>query len=761
MTAPPALAAPTNAAAVVTTSTSIDVTWHDVSGEDGYTIERKVGAGGAWAAIGTTTASATVFTDAGITIGNTCFYRVKATNGNLESAFSTEASVVANIPTTPAGLSATAISITEISLTWNDVTNEASFVVDRRLGPSGLWVTVATLGPNTLNYNDANLGIYTQYYYRVRATNGAGSSAYSGEVSATTFAVPPSQTYIWSAWADAYSVTLYWFDVSYEDSYVVERRDAPAGAWAVIGTPTANLTTYADSTVAPATAYDYRIKAVNIAGESPYTSVFSLATPVAPPPPTPGNLAIRVLSATSLRVTWTDVTHETGYRVERRTDGPASWAVVATLAANETGFTDSGLSSGIEYSYRLTAFNAVGDSYYSDEISAAPYAVGALIDDDFDPGVDGSNWQSITAGVALNGGAGFRGSNALWFGGSGVRSATTVPLDLSVGGTVRFALRAGNTTADGATYWENSETGEGVVLEYSTGSGWAALQSFVTTYPALNAWTDYTVAVPVAARSPQTAFRWRQLAHSGPSFDTWALEDVIVEGALPPAPSAPPFIIASPSSATSVAIFWQPGSGARSYSVERLPPGGAWLPLATTPSTANYFTDTTALPETWYGYRIRAVNLGGASPASAPAYAQTYAQFAGWRLANFGQVEPTGPAASLATDGDGVVNLHKYAFNLSVGTQARPLVAGSGLSGMPVSWIDASTGWFCVEFVRRTATHNPGVSYTVEFSANCQTWTPGGTLVSVTPVNALWERVRVADNIAGPQRFVRVRISEP
>jgi hypothetical protein len=542
---------------------------------------------------------------------------------------------------------------------------------------------------------------------------------------------------------------------------VLERRATPAGPWVIVASPTANQTSYTDNSVAPSSAYDYRVKAVNIAGESAYSADYSVTTPAPPPPSAPTGLTIRVLSATSLRITWTDVANETGYRLERRTDGPTSWTVVATFSANETGSTDAGLTTGVEYSYRLVAFNAVGDSGYSTESAAAPYPFGALIEDNFDPGVDATNWESITAGVPVNGGVGFRGSNALWFGGSGLRSATTVPLDLSVGGSVRFALRAGNTNLDGVAYWENSETGEGVVLEYSTGTGWTTLQSFATAYPTLSAWSNFEIPIPAGARSPQTTFRWRQLAHSGASFDTWALEDVVVEGAIPPAPTAPAFIIASPASDTSIAIFWQPSSGARSYVVERLAPSGVWVQLATTASMANYFTDTAGLPETWYGYRVRAVNLGGSSPASTPTYAQTYGQFAAWRLANFGQAEPTGAAASLAHDVDGVVNLFKYAFNLPVGTHAAPLILGSGTSGMPATWLNATAGCLCVEFVRRNYTYNPGVIYTVEFSDDCQMWIPGGTAISIVPINPLWERVCVADNKTGPRRFVRVRISEP
>jgi hypothetical protein len=69
-----------------------------------------------------------------------------------------------------------------------------------------------------------------------------------------------------------------------------------------------------------------------------------------------------VVSAASLRLTWTDrSTNESGFKIERQAaDG--SFAQLATVGANVTSYTDSNLTSGRAYCYIVRAFNSAGSS---------------------------------------------------------------------------------------------------------------------------------------------------------------------------------------------------------------------------------------------------------------------------------------------------------------------------------------------------------------------------------------------------------------
>ncbi len=101
-------------------------------------------------------------------------------------------------PTVPANLQAHAHSTTDIMLTWTDSSGETGYLIERKtLG--GAFQQVATAGQNETG---AVLGGHTQatgYVFRVRATNGAGNSAYSNEAKVATDApvapcVPSSTT---------------------------------------------------------------------------------------------------------------------------------------------------------------------------------------------------------------------------------------------------------------------------------------------------------------------------------------------------------------------------------------------------------------------------------------------------------------------------------------------------------------------------------------------------------------------------------------
>ena len=90
-------------------------------------------------------------------------------------------------PSAPNGLTATAVSSSQINLTWNDnASNETGFVVERSADGSTGWSSIATPGANVENYSNIGLTESTTYYYRVRAVNGSGNSGNSNTANATT-----------------------------------------------------------------------------------------------------------------------------------------------------------------------------------------------------------------------------------------------------------------------------------------------------------------------------------------------------------------------------------------------------------------------------------------------------------------------------------------------------------------------------------------------------------------------------------------------
>ena len=75
--------------------------------------------------------------------------------------------------------------------------NETGFKIERKLGAGGTYSQIATVGAGVVSYNDTGLVVNTTSYYRVRATNAGGDSAYSAEAHATTLDVIPPAPVAW------------------------------------------------------------------------------------------------------------------------------------------------------------------------------------------------------------------------------------------------------------------------------------------------------------------------------------------------------------------------------------------------------------------------------------------------------------------------------------------------------------------------------------------------------------------------------------
>ncbi|MFY8275409.1 multicopper oxidase domain-containing protein [Pseudoalteromonas sp. SSDWG2] len=89
-------------------------------------------------------------------------------------------------PVPPTGLSATAISASQINLSWTDNANNEDRFDVLRSSDGVNFVPVASVAANQSQYSDSNLLSQTEYFYQVNASNANGTSANSNLASATT-----------------------------------------------------------------------------------------------------------------------------------------------------------------------------------------------------------------------------------------------------------------------------------------------------------------------------------------------------------------------------------------------------------------------------------------------------------------------------------------------------------------------------------------------------------------------------------------------
>lgn len=290
--------------------------------------------------------------------------------GSSDDAF--VARIFENLPPAPpADLHATTVTASQVDLAWTDrSTDEDGFSIERKTGEGGTWSEIDTVGPNITTYQDPGRSEGTTYFYRVRAFNEIGDSAYSNEIGVLTR--PAAPTGLTATAINERRINLSWTDHSAsETGFRVERKINAGDPWTAMGTVAANVTTFADIHVLEDTTYTYRVLAFNSGGDSAPSNEASATTPALTIPVAPSGLLAAPLSATQVRLTWVDNSYnEDGFKIERKTGAGGTWSQVGTAGADATSSQDSGLTESTTYYYRVRATNNAGDSGYSNEAPA-------------------------------------------------------------------------------------------------------------------------------------------------------------------------------------------------------------------------------------------------------------------------------------------------------------------------------------------------------------------------------------------------------
>ena len=430
-----------------------------------------------------------------------------------------------------------------------------------------------------------------------------------------------------------------------------------------------------------------------------------------------------------------------------RTGGGALSQNVAYLAAAEAPLITPSLG------WTFVGWDLPFDSVIGNLQIRAVYEAIAYTDV-FDPAPNTLLWALFEGEVAANthgqaAGAGSSG-NSLWFNGDGTRAATTVPLDTLWSKIIRFKIALGN----GTTPWEDVNTGEGegIVLEYSVGGG-----TFSTLAgPLVNKdWREFSITLPQAAKSIHTRFRFRQLSHSGSSYDHWAIEDLFMDHSQPTAVNSAPTALAkaivinastgavdlsgslstdSDGTISSYTWTWSGGSTTGVSPSVTLSSGTTILTLIVTDNQGATGTTTVTVHVNDLGRILLQAGLSG--PDSLP---------------------------SATPFNDGVSNLLKYAFNMNAAGPDVSVITPSGSSGLPQIAVDSSGAEpvLRVAFLRRKGS---GLIYTPQRSTTlCDFVAMTGTQ-TVTSIDSQWERVTVqepAPPATAPSAFARVQVSLP
>ncbi len=176
-------------------------------------------------------------------------------------------------------------------------------------------------------------------------------------------------------------VDLSWVDLSDIETGFAAEYSTDEETWLDGGSVAANITVLAVTGLAAATEYFFRVKAVGSAGDSTWTVPVSATTDaVDSPPAAPVIVGATALSASSIRVSWTDQSiDETSFELDHDTDSAfGSPDSITGIAPGTEAHNITGLSAQTLYYARVRAVGPGGNSAWSGTASATTLATGSI-----------------------------------------------------------------------------------------------------------------------------------------------------------------------------------------------------------------------------------------------------------------------------------------------------------------------------------------------------------------------------------------------
>ncbi|HOF50353.1 MAG TPA: fibronectin type III domain-containing protein [Candidatus Colwellbacteria bacterium] len=433
---------------------------------------------GTWAGGETflTSTASSAFTDVNVLNNTVYYYRVSAVNSVGEGSLSNRVSATPTgyTYTYNAGLPGQISNLTavpgdgQVSLSWSATSGSAitGYKIYRR-DYYGNMTYISTAYTNSFVNYGLNNG--QTYYFKVSAVNSAGEGPMSAEVGATPVAssyyyynynqVPgqvsglsanPGNSQVYLSWSTPSSDSISYYKIYRSTDYYGDSFYTTAGS-----------PSFVDTSVSNGTTYYYRVSAVNTYGEGSLSNKVS-ATPYAnvyyPPSQqktVPGqitNLSV-VNNAGYALLSWSTPndggSYIQNYRIYR---GTSSGSLSLLTTTQFTNYTDSSVSRGRTYYYRVSAMNAYGEGSLSNRVSVAIPSQTSYYDDDDDdndyvyiPPSYSSEYVNITSvvpssvnegqtfSVSWNASSNFQGCR-VWFEGS-----NTTKDNLSRTGSTTFA----------------------------------------------------------------------------------------------------------------------------------------------------------------------------------------------------------------------------------------------------------------------------------------------------------------------------------
>ncbi len=334
----------------VNTEAGIKLSWTLVGGATAYELYKKTDVNGDWEKITTTTE--TQYLDENVVNGTSYFYTLKTVGTDTESSLNNAASVARISPPKLTWLESVADGV---NVYWEQVKAASGYTIYRKARGEDVWQKVGTTGSVANSFKDITAeGGY--YDYAVTATVGKSESVMATINYDVYFLRAPKNVTLKNAMN---GIEISWEASKNAEYYIIRKIVNDSGVVVGVAEPRTNY--FVDTDVVNLSSYSYSVTAVDANGISsvgnPYTISFCRVLP-----PVVTNA---IANTNSITVTWTPVSGVDSYNVYKNNDG--AWVKIASASSSDTSYIDTSVSSGVQYTYTVTAVKNNTESYLGDE----------------------------------------------------------------------------------------------------------------------------------------------------------------------------------------------------------------------------------------------------------------------------------------------------------------------------------------------------------------------------------------------------------
>lgn len=345
------LVVPPTFSAVVLSTFSLEWSWLDQAGENGYRIKRATDAADL---SGNLAAGTTFWIQTNLSLNTSQQAYVEAFNLDYTSVSVPLARHTRALP--PTGTALSGVWITSATVGWGPNGNPSytTFVVERSTTLGATYAFLASGPFSSLQpYTDTTLAAQTTYYYRLKAQNGDSvDTGYDNPVSTRTRSSPLATPGTLTGTAlSTSSVQWTWLDISGEDGYRVRRT---SDSFNLSGDLPANTLLWIQGGLSPNATQQVYLQAFNLENTSqgPSLTRFTRAYP-------PAGTSWGGVWITSAAVLWNlnGNPSYTTFLIERSTNGTAYSLLASGAYSVLHPYTDFGLSPQTTYYYKIKARN--------------------------------------------------------------------------------------------------------------------------------------------------------------------------------------------------------------------------------------------------------------------------------------------------------------------------------------------------------------------------------------------------------------------